>query len=369
MSTLEALGYSEFFRAQMSELPKELSPGRVIGQHRREWDVVTAEGSTRAVLAGKRWDPDRGMVSADVQPTVGDWVAVRPGSPPVIESILERRTSLSRTSLAKRGAKQILVSNIDIVAVVAAFAHPEADDFASKRSLSPRRIERYLTAIKSGGAESLVLLNKSDLDDSAFSLAKELEVRLGDCPVVPVNCTKDGGLEGLRQRLTTGVTIGFIGVSGVGKSSIVNTLLGRVAQKVGAERTHDARGRHTTTHRELFLADEGFILIDTPGMREFALVGAEEADLEAFSDIAALARSCQFRDCRHEGEPGCKVQQAMKTGSLDLDRLESYQTLRKELAELERNKSIKKVSEKKRRRPSTEQSKRRGSARDDWEDQ
>lgn len=352
----------------MSELPEEFRPGRVVGQHRREWDVVTAEGSTRAVLAGKRWDPERGMVSADAQPTVGDWVAVRPGAPPVIETILNRRTSLSRTSLAKRGAKQVLVANIDIVAVVSAFAHPDADDFASQRSLSARRIERYLTAIKKGGADSLVLLNKSDLDPSSSTLAMKLEERLGDCPVLAVNCASPVGLEPLRKRLTTGTTIGFIGLSGVGKSSIVNTLLGRDAQKVGAERQKDARGRHTTTHRELFLAEEGFILIDTPGMREFALVGAEEADLEAFSDIAALARSCQFRDCSHESEPGCKVVRAKTSGSLDADRLESYQILRKELADLERNKSIKKTSDKKRRRPSTEQGKRRGTVQEDWED-
>lgn len=368
MSPLLALGYSEFFRAQMSKLPDELRPGRVVGQHRREWDVVTEEGSTRAVLAGKRWDPERGMVSSDVQPTVGDWVAVRPGTPPVIETILDRRTSLSRTSLAKRGAKQVLVVNIDIVAVVSAFAHPGADDFASKRSLSARRIERYLTAIKSGGAESLVLLNKSDLDAAAQDHAARLEERLGDCPVVPVNCASPSGLDPLRKRLSAGTTIGFIGLSGVGKSSIVNTLLGRNAQKVGEERKHDARGRHTTTHRELFLAEEGFILIDTPGMREFALVGAEEADLEAFSDIAALARTCQFRDCRHESEPGCKVRGAVRAGSLDTDRLESYQTLRKELATLARNKSTKKTPEKGRRRPSTHGGKRGGSTRDDWED-
>jgi ribosome biogenesis GTPase len=368
VSALEALGYSEFFRAQIAGAPKELSPGRIVGQHRREWDVVTEEGATRAVLAGKRWDPERGLISSDVQPTVGDWVLVRPGSPPVIETILTRRTELSRTSLAKRGAKQILVSNIDIVAVVAAFAHPDADDFASKRSLSPRRMERYLTAIKSSGAEGLVLLNKSDLTESAGEHARELAARLGDCPVIPVNCSHEGGLDGLRERLSKGTTIGFIGVSGVGKSSIVNTLLGREAQKVGAERTQDARGRHTTTHRELFLAREGFILIDTPGMREFALVGVEEADLEAFSDIAALARACQFRDCHHEAEPGCKVREAASSGSLDVDRLESYQTLRKELAELVRNKSVKKVAEKKRRRPPPNPSKRRGSVRDDWED-
>lgn len=367
MSPLEALGYSDFFRAQVAGAPKELSPGRIVGQHRREWDVATEDGTTRAVLAGKRWDPERGMVSSDVQPTVGDWVLVRPGTPPVIETILNRRTALSRTSLAKRGEKQILVANIDIVAVVAAFAHPDADDFASKRSLSPRRIERYLTAIKSSGAEGLVLLSKSDLYKNAADHAEELATRLGDCPVIAVNCTEEGGLDGLSARLSTGTTIGFIGVSGVGKSSIVNTLLGREAQKVGAERTHDARGRHTTTHRELFLAKEGFILIDTPGMREFALVGPEEADLQAFSDIAALARSCQFRDCRHEAEPGCKVREAAASGVLDDDRLESYQTLRKELLELERNKSVKKISEKRRRRP-VEPSKRRGNGRTDWED-
>ncbi len=369
MSDLVALGYSDFFRKQLDAMPTSLKPARVVGQHRRQWDVVTSDGPSRAVLAGKRWDPESGMASADAQPTIGDWVALRPDSPPVIEAILERRTSLSRTSLAKRGAKQVLVANIDVVAVVAAFAHPDADDFASTRSLSPRRVERYLTAIKKGGADGVVLLNKADLDETSGRVAANLGERLVDVPVVPISCKQAGGLAPLEPWLKPGTTIGFIGLSGVGKSSIVNALLGRDAQKVGEERTSDARGRHTTTHRELFLAEAGFILIDTPGMREFALVGADDADLEAFSDITALGRSCQFRDCRHESEPGCAVVRAVSANALDEDRLESYRTLRKELEELDKNQAVRPRADKKnRRRPSTHAAKNRRSSRDDWED-
>ncbi len=367
MSRLLALGYSEYFQHQMEKLPSELRPGRIVGQHRREWDVATEDETSRCVLAGKRWDPERGLVSADVQPTVGDWVALRPGSPPVIESLLTRRTSLTRTSLARRGQKQILVANIDIVAIVAAFAHEEADDFASKRSLSPRRIERYLTAVKKGGAECIVLLNKSDLDPESESEAQKLQERLVDCPVLPVTSHAEGGLDALRKRLDPGTTIGFVGLSGVGKSSIVNALLGRQAQKIGEERHSDARGRHTTTHRELFLADEGFILIDTPGMREFALVEMEEADLDAFGDIAELGRRCQFRDCRHEAEPGCEVVRAVTSGTLEHDRLLSYRTLRAELEEAKRDKPVRRPAEKRRRRPSRRRDESgRGSSRD-WE--
>jgi len=352
----------------MAKLGDELYPARVVGQHRRECDVTSEKGSTRAVLAGKCWDPDRGIEAADAQPTIGDWVALRAGEPPVIEAILSRRTWLSRTSVAKRGAKQMLVANIDIVAVVAAFSHPSADSATAKRSLNPRRIERYLLAIAKGGAKPLVLLNKADLDRDAERKAQSLEQRLQDCPVRPVSCHTEQGLEGLNRFLTPGTTIGFVGLSGVGKSSIVNALLQREAQAIGEERAYDARGRHTTTARELFLASEGFILIDTPGMREFALAGPEEADLDAFSEIAEMALMCQFRDCGHRNEPGCRVREAVGKGEITADRLASFHALKGELRELARDRPAHKKPDKSRHKRAAASGRSPRKPRGQWEE-
>jgi ribosome biogenesis GTPase len=296
---------------------------------------------------------------------VGDFVAVRGGSAtelPIIEHILDRRTWLTRTSLAKRGARQTLVANVDVVGVVAAFAHRDSDDFAARRSLQPRRIERYLTAIEKGGASPLVVLNKSDLDPEAEGTRKALADRLGSCPVITLSCITNPGLEPLLERTRAGQTIGLVGLSGVGKSSIVNRLLGHEAQKVSSERTSDARGRHTTTHRELFRTESGVIVIDTPGMREFALVGGDEADLGAFSDITGLAENCQFRDCSHGDEPGCAVAEAVRNGGIDADRLRSFRLLADELRQADQARQRRKPDRGKRRFPS---SKRR---RNDWDD-
>lgn len=339
------LGYCAFFAEQMKDLPAELLPARVVGQHRREWDVTFEGGTSRSFLAGKCWDPDRGVESADAQPTVGDWVALRMGeadSLPVIEHILERRTWLSRANQMKKSERQSIVSNIDHVAVVAAFAPPGSHDAVLKRSLHPRRIERYLTAVKKGGARPLVILNKADLADDPEGKALRLRERLGNCQVICTSAKAEAGLDSLRAELQPGQTVGFVGLSGVGKSSLINRFIGQDLQKVQTERHQDARGRHTTTHRELFVTSSGVLLIDTPGMREFAVAGTSEADLAAFSDIAQLAKECQFRDCRHKKEPGCRVMAAVKSGQISEDRLDNFRTIAAELSETSRAQARKK---------------------------
>lgn len=330
---LRALGYEGFFEEQMTRLEEGLVPARVVGQHRREWDVSGPDVQCRAVLAGKRWAGDD-VAAEDAQPTIGDWVALRrdaTSTVPVIEHVLTRRTELARAAVGKRGARQIVVANVDWVIVVAAFSRSDASDAAAQRSLNPRRIERYLTAIEKGGAQPLVLVNKADLRDDVASEIAELSARLAGVAILPVSCKQEGGLDALRARLGPGKTAGFVGLSGVGKSTIVNQLVGGESQRTAEERASDTRGRHTTTHRELFVTDAGWLLIDTPGMREFALGDAEDADLEAFSDIAAWALDCRFRDCRHREEPGCAVQAAVRDGRLAADRFDSYRVLSDEL--------------------------------------
>lgn len=364
-ATLNRLGYSAFFEDQMKEFPNDLVPARVVGQHRREWDVSFDGGSARAVLAGRRWDPEKGTEDADAQPTVGDWVALRPqgaGSLPVVEHILSRRTWLSRGIQGKKGDRQIIVSNIDHVAVVAAFPARDSAEAVQKRSLHPRRIERYLTAIKKGGAQAIVVLNKSDLAEAPDRDAQRLRTRLKDYPIVCTSVKKPDGMIPLLSLFEVGKTVGFVGLSGVGKSSLVNHLLGRSAQKVKSEREHDARGRHTTTHRELFVTEAGVLLIDTPGMREFAVGGATEADLEVFSDVIRLAQDCQFRDCRHEREPGCNVLAAVQSKRLSFDRLDSFRILSQELTDAEQVRS-------RRRAPPRKRLAKPRSSSSSWEDE
>lgn len=317
----------------MSSLDDAFFPARVVAAHRRQWDVYSEAGTERAVLAGKSWAQSGVTQLDDAQPAVGDWVALaRPvgASTPVIVKTLRRRSEMARTSMARRGVRQTLVANIDLVFIVAAFARADAQESAAKRSLHPRRLERYVAAVKKGGASPLIVINKADLVMDAASQAQRLQTRLG-VPVLSLSCLDEAPLKSLTAHVNSGQSIGLVGLSGVGKSSIVNRLLKREAQKVSAEREADARGRHTTTHRELFLADEGFCLIDTPGMREFALADPTEDDLLAFEDIAQLAEACQFRDCRHESEPGCAVLAAVTSHALDRDRLRSYHTLLGEL--------------------------------------
>ncbi|HSC88631.1 MAG TPA: ribosome small subunit-dependent GTPase A [Polyangiaceae bacterium] len=330
---LLALGYSPFFAEQMAQLPDHLRPARVTGQHRREWDVVGVDLARRAVLAGKRWAGDD-VAFDEAQPTIGDWVAVRfppDDGAPIIEHVLERRTVLARGAVARAGVRQLVVSNVDRVAIVAAFAAPGVQQAVAIRSLNPRRIERYLTATRKGGAEPLVVLHKADLVADAPARAAELAERLHGVPVVVTDAMSKNGLDALAAYLEPGQTLGFVGLSGVGKSTLVNQLVGRDAQRTSAERQRDARGRHTTTHRELFVTPGGWLLIDTPGMREFAVGDSGDADLSAFEDIVELAADCRFRDCRHAGEPGCAVEIAVREGRLATDRLDSYRSLADEL--------------------------------------
>lgn len=339
INSLDALGYSEFFRAQVDADPKlrELLPGRVVAQHRGEWDVLTAEGMHRAVLAGRLYEErERATpgVATPLLPTVGDWVLLAPGSGGelhVIEHTLTRHSHLERGAAGRRREPQTIVANVDDVVVVCQLPRPGVHDAVARRSVNPRRIERYLSAVAQGGAQALIALNKADLCPDADALVTALRERFAQVPVIPTSATTEGGLDQLRERLRPGSTVGLVGLSGVGKSSIVNALLGRTAQKTGAEREQDARGRHTTTHRELFLTESGVLLVDTPGMREFAL-SADEDDVGGFDDVQELAAACRFRDCRHRTEPDCAVLAAVRNGQLARDRLDSYHALTEELS-------------------------------------
>jgi len=244
-----------------------------------------------------------------------------------IHGVLPRRNAFTRKAAGPgRPAGQVVAANIEIAFLVTSL---NADRNA-------RRIERYLATALESGAAPVVVLTKADLcDDRAPALA-EIEPLTRGVPVHVVSAVSGEGIEGLRACFAPGQTAVLLGSSGVGKSSLVNALAGTERMATGGIREDDARGRHTTTHRELVLLPDGRLVLDTPGMRELGLWEAEAGVAEAFDDIEALATTCRFGDCRHEAEPGCAVRAALADGSLDGDRWRSWIKLQHELAHLVR---------------------------------
>lgn len=342
---LTSLGWSEY-QDRLSPADRPLASetiARVVGQHRRQWDVGGASGVERAVLAGRRYRPDEAQKVTDVQPVVGDWVVIRRPAQsgrdelPVIDHVLPRFGVLSRGAAGRHGQGQVVATNVDWIAVVAACSAPNVPDHVRERALNPRRIERYLMAIEAGGARPMVVINKLDVTTDGPLVLERLQARLGRVPVVLASAKTGAGIEELATWAHPRQTLGFVGLSGVGKSSLVNRLVGDDRQKTQTERGSDSRGRHTTTHRELFISPSGVLIIDTPGMREFSLDSStDEEHLMAFDDIALVAQSCRFRDCSHQDEPECAVRGAVVGGELDPDRLRSYQNLRTEIQSRER---------------------------------
>jgi ribosome biogenesis GTPase len=220
----------------------------------------------------------------------------------------------------------MIAANVDVFCLVT----------SANRDLNPRRMERYLAAVWESGANPVVVLNKVDLVDDRAAMSEALgSVALG-VPIVEVSALTGLGIDTLREHVGPGTTVGFIGSSGVGKSSLINRLVGREVQHVSDIREDDARGRHTTTRRELVLLPGGGVLIDTPGMRELGLLEDDGGIDATFADIAEIAQACRFNDCLHESEPGCAVQAALSLRTLDENRLRSYRKLQREIAAAER---------------------------------
>jgi ribosome biogenesis GTPase len=324
MDLLRAHGWDAHFEAALAALGTGgLEPARVVEEQRGMYRIVAADGELRAEIAGRLLQAEPGTL-----PAVGDWVAIQalPGDDgAVIQAVLRRRSKISRKVAGKTTREQVLAANLDTVFMVTSCD----EDF------NPRRIERYLTMIWESGASPVVLLNKSDLTDEPSSFLTVAEsVALG-VPVHLVCATSDGGLAPIEPYLKPASTIALIGSSGVGKSTIVNRLMGEEVQVV-QEVLDDARGRHTTRSRQLFLLPAGALVLDTPGLRELALWITDAGLGQAFADIEGLAEGCRFQDCAHGSEPDCAVKDAVDGGNLSAERLESYHKLRKELEHLER---------------------------------
>jgi ribosome biogenesis GTPase / thiamine phosphate phosphatase len=324
----EKFGWNSYFA---SEFVRACEAGaeyaRVALADRNRFLVWTQSGEAEATVRG------RVRHLAGDWPVVGDWVALEEGCR--IAHVLPRRTAFSRKQPGDVTREQVIAANIDVLFVVCGLD----GDF------NPRRIERYLLLAWESGAKPVVVLNKSDICMHAAAGAAGVSALTSGAPVLAISAREGWGLRALEEHLKPGLTAALIGSSGAGKSTLINRLLGREQQLVQEVRAGDSRGRHTTVRRELFLAPGGWLLIDTPGLRELQLwAGADSIDA-AFSDIAELGAGCRFRNCRHQGEPGCAVAAA----GIDQARLANYTKMRCELAHLDRKLDQRAAQEEKRR--------------------
>ena len=318
--SLPSLGWNARFEESFTEYrTRGLGPARVVREDRTRYMVLDESGARPAELAGRLRHEAR--TRADL-PAVGDWVAVRPGaaSPAIIEGVLPRASAFLREGAGDTTEAQVVAANVDTVFLVSGLDH----------DYNPRRIERYLTVAWESGATPVVVLNKADLAEDREALVAEVGLLAPGAAVVAVSALEGDGLDALAPWLLPGRTVALLGSSGVGKSTLVNALLGEQRLATGAVREDDSRGRHTTSHREIVALPGGALLLDTPGMRELKLWGDEDAADGVFPEIAALAEACRFRDCRHESEPGCAVLAAAEDGTLAPERLASWRKLQRE---------------------------------------
>ncbi len=323
---LEQFGWSDSLRQRFApHAAQGHSPARVIIQQRGLYTLACEAGELTGRLSGRLAHE----AAPGALPVVGDWVAMAPRpaeGAATIHALLPRRTTFRRKAADSVQTAQVVAANVDTVFLVSAL----------NGEFNPRRLERYLAAAFDSGAEPVVVLTKTDLaadPEAALALARQVA---GGAPVVSVCALAGEGLEALAPWLTPGATCALLGSSGVGKSTLANALAGDARMAVGAVREDDARGRHTTTHRELFVLPGGALILDTPGMRELGLLDADTGVSATFEDIEALALTCRFRDCGHGQEPGCAVRAALANGDLDETRWRGFEKLRREVAHFDR---------------------------------
>lgn len=341
---LQNLGWNDFFQTQYQECEnEEFVPARVIAQHKGKYQVYTSDGERTAQLAGSF---SYHNTLQKQYPAVGDWVLIRfveNFEGVIIQDVLDRQNYFSRKLPISGGRKlkngvidgglteeQVIAANIDTVFIIIGLD----DDF------NIRRIERYLTLVYNSGTTPVIILNKIDICSNTADSVRQVEEIAFGISVYAISATEEKGLEVFNQYLDVGKTVAFIGSSGVGKSTLSNYFLGKDRQKIKTVSESTGKGRHTTSHRELLFIPSGGMIIDTPGMREIQLWGGREEVKQNFRDIVKIARRCKFNDCHHDTEPGCAIKQALKNGTLNKERYDSYLKQMAEIKRLEEKKKL-----------------------------
>ena len=318
---LDQLGWTPSLQQHFETLnDPTLTPARVVRQNRDQYTLNTGDHELIAILSGSF---KRSVADETGFPTVGDWVALRYDPDSDIQLILEllpRHSHFTRQAAGKDSSHQLVAANFDYLFLVNGLD----GDF------NPRRIQRYLSLAWNSDTKPVIVLNKVDLCPDLDSCLQQVKSIASGVPIHPVCATDPTSLAGLSEYFAFGKTVALLGSSGVGKSTLVNSLMGETILKTQSNRDSDSRGRHTTTWRELLLLPQGSCLIDLPGMRELQLTGEEMGMEKAFADIEAIARNCHFRNCRHQGEPGCAVEAAVEDGRIEQDRYLQYSKLKDE---------------------------------------
>jgi len=317
---LNEWGWSEWFD-QGLECESAEKVARVAAVDRGQLLLVDQAGSFRAKLAGIFMHDHR---LSHERPCVGDWVCVEKQPEDrfgVVHTVLTRRTSLRRKSAGNTIEYQMIAANVDTVVIVQSCHF----DFNLKR------LERYLVMVMDGGAEPYILLTKTDLVDPTELDAQVMEIRSAGitAPLITLSNLTGDGVASFKSMLEPGKTYCFVGSSGVGKSTLINRLVGRETQETKAV-SGTGEGRHTTVRRELIRLDGGALVIDNPGMREFGIVDTEDGIENSYADITALTSECRYRNCSHSAEPGCAVLAAVQSGEISREHLENYLKLRNE---------------------------------------
>ena len=341
---LAQLGWDDTFAAAFDGLGAglDVEPARVAIEFNHIYRVWTKDAELKATVSGRL---KHHAAHRSELPAVGDWVVVRrrAGDQAAIVSVLPRRSWFSRKMAGTVTDEQIVAANVDVAFIAMAL---DAD-------FSLRRLERYLLLARESGAAPVILLTKPDVSNAIAAQVADVRSVSGELPVHVVSPKSGDGIEHVATYLTHGRTGALLGSSGVGKSTIINRLVGEDVQKTREVRATDSKGRHTTMHRELVVLPVGGLIIDTPGMRELQLWDVGEAVRETFDDIETFAAGCHFTDCRHLGEPRCAVKAASADGRLAPSRLESYLRLQSELVALARQQDERAQLDEKRRSKAT----------------